>query len=146
MKQAVSRSTAGYEEGADQYVTPDDRGDVAAARKLIADAGVDRTLSLRLAYSPDPVWFPLAAQAVQASLARAGIDVELVQLTSGDLYGRLLTNPETARRGEWDLAMVVLDSRLVWCEQRALGHPATVRRPSPGCEFDQLRPLSQWRG
>ena len=87
-------------------VTPDDRGDVAAARKLIADAGVERTPSLRLAYSPDPVWFPLAAQAVQASLARAGIDVELVQPTSGDLYGRLLTNPETARRGEWDLAMV----------------------------------------
>ena len=45
-------------------------------------------------------------QAIQASLARAGIDVHLFQATVGDLYGRLLPDPENAERGEWDLALI----------------------------------------
>jgi ABC-type transport system substrate-binding protein len=45
------------------------------------------------------------AQALQASLGRAGIDIEMLPTTFSDFYGRLLANPENARRGEWDLAL-----------------------------------------
>jgi peptide/nickel transport system substrate-binding protein len=104
LRQATVSSAAGYRRGADQYVTPDDRGDPAAARTLLAESGYPAGISLRLAYS---TWagYPLAAQALQASLKRAGFDVHLLPFTTADFFGRILTNPENARRGEWDLAL-----------------------------------------
>ena len=42
---------------------------------------------------------------MQASLRRAGIDVQLFPFTAGDLWGRLLANTQNAQRGEWDIAM-----------------------------------------
>jgi peptide/nickel transport system substrate-binding protein len=60
-------------------------------------------MSLRLAY-PAASWVPLAVQALQACLGRAGIDIQLMPYTPDDLYGRFLSNPENALRGEWDLA------------------------------------------
>jgi ABC-type transport system substrate-binding protein len=104
LRQAVVSSAAGFRKGADHDLTPGDRGDPAAARTLLARAGYSQGLSLRLAY-PILAGYPLVAQSVQANLARAGIDILLVPLNANDLYGRLLPNPENARRGEWDLAL-----------------------------------------
>jgi ABC-type transport system substrate-binding protein len=104
LRQAVVSSAAGYRRGADHYLTPGDRGDPALARTLLAEAGCPAGISLRLAYPRDS-WFPLAAQALQASLKRAGFDVHLVPSTGADFWGRLLSNPENARSGEWDLAL-----------------------------------------
>jgi ABC-type transport system substrate-binding protein len=104
LRQAVISSAAGFRKGADHDLTPGDRGDPAAARTLLARAGYSQGLSLRLAY-PIIAGYPLVAQSVQASLARAGIDILLVPLNSNDLYSRLLPNPENAKRGEWDLAL-----------------------------------------
>ena len=104
LRQAVLSGVAGYRGGGEQYVTPDDRGDPAAARRLLAEAGFPAGLSLRLGY-PIISSLPLAAQALQASLARAGFQVHLQPYTQADFWGRLLVNPENARRGEWDLAL-----------------------------------------
>lgn len=103
LRQAVPSSVSGYREGADQYVTPGDRGNPAEARALLAAAGYPNGLSLRLAYinTRDK----LLAQALQASLARAGITAALAPMTEGDFYGRLLAYTENAKRGEWDLAL-----------------------------------------
>jgi ABC-type transport system substrate-binding protein len=103
LRRAVSSSVSGYQEGADQYVTPQDRGNPAEARALLAAAGYPNGISLRLAYE-NGGRTSLLAQSLQAGLARAGIIVELTPMTLGDLYGRLLAYPENARRGEWDIA------------------------------------------
>jgi ABC-type transport system substrate-binding protein len=104
LRQAVPSSVAGFRKGADHDLTPGDRGDPVAARTLLARAGYSQGLSLRLAY-PILTGYPLVAQSVQASLARAGIDILLVPLNTNDLFSRLLPNPENAKRGEWDLAL-----------------------------------------
>jgi ABC-type transport system substrate-binding protein len=101
--QAVPSSVAGFRAGADRYVTPNDRGDPAAARRLLAEAGYPNGISLRIAFPTDST-FPIEVQSAQASLRRAGFDTELFPYASGDLWGRLLPNAQNARRGEWDLA------------------------------------------
>jgi len=102
--QAVPSSWTGFVPGADPDATPDDRGDPEAARQLLAQAGHPDGLAFTLAY---PLYgsFPVAAQVLQASLSRVGIDVTLLPLTTGDLYGRLLGDIGHARRGEWDLTV-----------------------------------------
>jgi len=103
-RQAVPNTTSGFKEGADQFVTPNDRGDPERTRQLLADAGYPNGLSLKLVYAIDSQ-DPMDAQAVQASFKRAGIQVELIPFTTGDFYSRLLPNPENARRGAWDIAI-----------------------------------------
>jgi peptide/nickel transport system substrate-binding protein len=101
--QAVSSATAGFRSGADRHMTPGDRGDPDAARRLLAEAGFPNGIRLRLAY-PSGGTYPIEVQSVQASLRRAGIDVELFPYSFADLWGRLLINSQNARRGEWDIA------------------------------------------
>jgi len=104
LNQAVPSSGAGYRAAADHTAPPQDHGDPAAAGRLLAEAGYPNGISLTLVY---PVFssLPIAAQSLQASLKRAGIALRLVPSTRGDFWGRLLPNPENARRGEWDLAI-----------------------------------------
>ena len=104
LNQAVPSSGAGYRVRGDQAATPQDHGDPGGAARLLSEAGYPNGLSLTLAY---PVYasLPIAAQSLQASLKRAGIALRLVPSTQGDFWGRLLPNPENARRGEWDLAI-----------------------------------------
>ncbi len=103
LRQAVPSSVSGYRKGADQYSTSGDRGNPAESRTLLAKAGYPNGISLRLAFI-DPVQ-KLFAQSLQASLARAGITVDLVPTTQADFYGRLLASTNNAQRGEWDLAL-----------------------------------------
>jgi ABC-type transport system substrate-binding protein len=105
LRQAVFSSVTGFRKGADRDLTPGDRGDPAAVRTLLARAGYAKGLSLRLAY-PINAMYPLVAQSLQSSLKRAGIELQLVPLNLNDFYGRLVSNPENAKRGEWDLALV----------------------------------------
>ena len=104
LRQAVFSSVSGFRPGADHHVTPDDQGDPAAARRLLAEAGFPDGIRLRLGFSRSAT-YPIEAQAVQASLRRAGIDAELLPFTVADFWGRLLPNAQNARRGEWDVAL-----------------------------------------
>jgi peptide/nickel transport system substrate-binding protein len=101
--QAVSSATAGFRSGSDRHVTPGDRGEPEAARRLLAEAGFPNGIRLRLAYATSGT-YPIEVQSVQASLRRAGIDVELFPYSNADFWGRLLINTQNARRGEWDIA------------------------------------------
>lgn len=103
--QPVMPGLSGNLPGADRWVTPADEGDPAAARRLLAEAGHAAGIRLRLAHENTGVW-TRRAQAVQASLARAGFEIELVPYSGGDFYGRLIANATFARRGEWELAYV----------------------------------------
>jgi ABC-type transport system substrate-binding protein len=105
LRQAAPSCASGYRNGADQFVTPGDRGNPAEARAMLAAAGYPNGISLRFVHAAT-AGASLQAQALQASLGRAGIMVDLVPTTGSDLFGRLLGNPENARRGEWDLALV----------------------------------------
>ncbi len=102
--QGVLSSVSGFRDGADHRLAKDDSGDPQGARKLLAAAGYPEGLSLRMAYSRSAT-YPIEAQALQASLARAGINVSLTPYPASDLFGRLLPNSQNARRGEWDLAL-----------------------------------------
>src|SRR5262245_47879804 len=103
-RQAIASSVTGYRPDADQFVTPMDKGDPAKARELLSGAGYADRLSLKLAYMQTNT-YALIAQTVQESFRRAGIDVQLNSYTAADFYGRLLENPQNARRGVWDLAL-----------------------------------------
>ena len=105
LNQAVASTVAGFRPGADRFVTPDDRGDPAAARRLLARAGYPDGLRLRLAYQANGI-YPIEVQSLQASLGRAGFDVELKPYSGADFWGRLMPDLESARRGEWDLGLV----------------------------------------
>jgi peptide/nickel transport system substrate-binding protein len=102
LRQAVPSIVSGYRNGADQYATPGDRGNPVEARALLAAAGYPDGISLRMAHMTVN---SISAQALQAGLGRAGINVELIPTAASDFYGRLLSNPENARRGVWDLAL-----------------------------------------
>ncbi len=104
LHQAVLSSVSGFRAGADHRLAKDDAGDPQGARKLLTDAGYPDGLSLRMAYARSST-YPIEAQALQASLARAGINVTLTSYPASDLWGRLLPNSQNARRGEWDLAL-----------------------------------------
>jgi len=102
--QSVQSTVSGHRPGADHYKTPNDQGDPEAARALLTQAGFPDGLPLRLAFSRAST-FPIEAQSVQASLRRAGFDVQLFAYSSSDLYGRLLPNAQNAERGEWDISL-----------------------------------------
>jgi ABC-type transport system substrate-binding protein len=105
LRQPAASSVTGFVADRDFYKTPDDRGDPVAARRLLAQGGFDPRRVLRLAYALDGAT-PVMAQVLQASLERAGIEVELLPVALGDYYGRLLSDNANARRGAWDLAIV----------------------------------------
>jgi ABC-type transport system substrate-binding protein len=104
LNQAVPSSGAGFRPGGDQLQTPRDHGDPELSARLLAEAGYPHGLQLTLAY---PIFssLPIAAQSLQASLKRAGIVLRLVPFTQGDYWGRVMPNPENARRGQWDLGL-----------------------------------------
>jgi peptide/nickel transport system substrate-binding protein len=102
--QAVLSSASGYEPGIDETLGSQEHGDPATARTLLAEAGYPQGIALRLGFQISGS-YPLMAQVLQGSLARAGVAVELVPLTTSDFYARLLADAGNARRGEWDLAV-----------------------------------------
>jgi peptide/nickel transport system substrate-binding protein len=102
--QAVQTSVSGFRPGADHFRTANDQGDPTTARRLLTEAGFPNGIKLRCAYATNGT-YPIEAQSLQASLRRAGIDLQLFPFSAGDLWGRLLANTQNARRGEWDIAL-----------------------------------------
>jgi len=103
-RQAVMKGVSGFQPGEDSFVTKGDRGDPERAKALLAEAGYPNGISLNLAYAVLSE-FPMHAQTLQSSLERAGIHVRLTPYTSGDFWSRVLTDPDNARRGIWDIAL-----------------------------------------
>lgn len=102
--QVITSGSAGYEPF-DLYPSPGNQGDPTKAKALLTKAGYGSGLTLKLAYDdvdPDPQ----IAEVIQASLAKAGITVELHQIPQDTLYGSDLVTPSLAKQGLWDLALV----------------------------------------
>jgi ABC-type transport system substrate-binding protein len=102
--QVITPGSVGYRPF-DLYPTPGSQGAPAKARQLLAKAGYGKGLTLKLYYdSDDPD--PRMAEAVQSSLSRAGIVVQLHEEPVASLYGTYLVTPSDAKRGVWDMALV----------------------------------------
>lgn len=103
--QCVPESCCGHRKEGDRLVTPGGRGDPQEARRLLALAGFPNGISLKLVHSTN-YSSATVAQSLQASMARAGIRLQLMPYVIPDLYGRLLPDKTHALHGEWDLALV----------------------------------------
>ncbi|GAA2180322.1 ABC transporter substrate-binding protein [Brooklawnia cerclae] len=94
----------GYEEF-DPYPSTDSAGDPEKAKELLAEAGYPDGLTLKMPYRTQNAE-PAIAQTIQASLAKAGITVELIPVTPADYYSKFMTNRENTASGAWDIAPV----------------------------------------
>ena len=84
------------------YPTPDGKGDPEKAKALLAEAGYPDGLKLKMPFRSAGV-DPAVAQTIQASLKKAGFDVELNPVPPADFYARLITNFSNAQTGVWDI-------------------------------------------
>jgi peptide/nickel transport system substrate-binding protein len=100
--QFVLPGSVGYIENYNPYPNQNGKGDAAKAKALLKKAGYPNGLAVKLIYqTTDPS--PRIAQAIQASLKPAGFNVKLVPATQSDFYGKYMLNPDTAKRGVWDI-------------------------------------------
>lgn len=89
----------------DLYPSPDSKGDPDKAKALLAEAGFPDGITLKMPYRNKDLEVA-TAQTLQASLARAGITIELIPVTAADYYSKFMTNQANTRDGVWDIAPV----------------------------------------
>jgi peptide/nickel transport system substrate-binding protein len=86
------------------YATPGGRGDPELARQLLAEAGYPDGLALKLVFRNRDI-HPETAETIRASMARAGIRIELVGVSINELFSDYFGSSEMVRAGAWDLAL-----------------------------------------
>ncbi len=89
----------------DPYKTPDDKGDTAKAKKLLAEAGYPNGLTLKMPYRND-AQYPNITAVIQQDLAKAGVTLELQSMSRNSFYQQYLQNPDATKNGTWDIAPV----------------------------------------
>ncbi|MBN9236457.1 MULTISPECIES: ABC transporter substrate-binding protein [Phyllobacteriaceae] len=89
----------------DLYPSQDSKGDPEKAKKLLAEAGFPNGITLKMPYRNKDMEATTAAT-IQASVARAGIKLELSPVTAADYYSKFMTNPINTKEGKWDIAPV----------------------------------------
>lgn len=94
----------GYHEF-DLYPSPEAKGDPEKARALLAEAGFPDGITLKMPYRNQNNE-PAIAQTIQASMAKAGITLELTPVAPADYYSKFMTNPINTQEGTWDIAPV----------------------------------------
>jgi ABC-type transport system substrate-binding protein len=86
------------------YPTPNDKGDPAKTKSLLAAAGYPNGLTLTMIYRSTGNG-PKETESYQANLAAAGVTLKLVPIANGaTFYTQYLQNPDATKRGVWDLA------------------------------------------
>ncbi|MGA7911591.1 MAG: ABC transporter substrate-binding protein [Candidatus Dormiibacterota bacterium] len=94
---------AGYQ-AFNLYPTPNDKGDPAKTKSLLAAAGYPNGLTLTMIYRSTGNG-PKETESYQANLAAAGVTLKLVPIANGaTFYTQYLQNPDATKRGVWDLA------------------------------------------
>ncbi|MGQ3295762.1 MAG: ABC transporter substrate-binding protein, partial [Shinella sp.] len=89
----------------DLYPSPDAKGDPEKAKALLAEAGFPNGITLKMPYRNKDLEVTTAAT-IQASVARAGITLEMTPVTAADYYSKFMTNPVNTKEGTWDIAPV----------------------------------------
>lgn len=89
----------------DLYPSPESKGDPEKAKALLAEAGFPDGITLKMPYRNKDLEVATAAT-IQASLARAGITLEMTPVTAADYYSKFMTNPVNTKEGTWDIAPV----------------------------------------
>ena len=89
----------------DPYKTEGDKGDIAKAKQLLAEAGYPNGLTLKMPYRNDAA-YPNITEVVQQDLAKAGITLELQSMSRNTFYQQYLQNPDATKSGAWDIAPV----------------------------------------
>lgn len=87
------------------YPSPDSKGDPDKAKALLKEAGFPNGITLKMPFR-NKGNEPAVAQTIQASMARAGITLELTPVTASDYYSKFMTNPVNTKNGTWDIAPV----------------------------------------
>ncbi len=85
------------------YPTPNDRGDPAKARKLLAEAGHADGLTLIAAVREAKLHMNIM-ESVANDLEKCGIKLSFRTYDQAYYYGSLLSDPANARAGLWDIA------------------------------------------
>jgi peptide/nickel transport system substrate-binding protein len=78
--------------------------DAAKAKQMLTDAGVSG-LKLKFLYRPTSETSTKMFQILQQDLGDAGIKLTGVEAQDADFYTKYLQNPDSAKRGEWDLSL-----------------------------------------
>ncbi|MFB9948613.1 ABC transporter substrate-binding protein [Rhizobium puerariae] len=94
----------GYHEF-DPYPSEGAKGDPAKAKALLAEAGFPNGIKFKMPYRNQNAE-PAIAQTIQASLKKAGIEIELIPVAPSDYYSKFMTNPRNTKEGSWDIAPV----------------------------------------
>ncbi len=100
---AVAPGNVGYQADFNPYPTPNDAGDPAKCKQMLAQAGYPNGLTLKFPYRTNSN-HPKNAQSIQANLQACGITVQMTPDTNGDFYGKTLVTPADAKAGKWDIA------------------------------------------
>lgn len=87
------------------YPSTDAKGDPEKAKALLAEAGFPNGITLKMPFRNKGLE-PAVAQTIQASMARAGIALELTPVAPSDYYSKFMTNPINTKEGTWDIAPV----------------------------------------
>lgn len=89
----------------DLYPSPDAKGDPEKAKALLAEAGYPNGITLKMPFRNQNDE-PAIAQIIQASVAKAGITLELTPVAPADYYSKFMTNQANTKDGTWDIAPV----------------------------------------
>jgi peptide/nickel transport system substrate-binding protein len=99
----LSPPITGYEKF-DLYPTPDNAGDPAKAKQLLADAGFPNGITLTYLFR-NRGKAPAIAATMQAEMKKAGVTLKLKQVNPADFYTQHLSHIPAIKSGDWDVAV-----------------------------------------
>jgi peptide/nickel transport system substrate-binding protein len=105
LNQVIPPGSVGYIPGYDPYPTPQNHGDPARSKALLAKAGYSPgQITLKLLYLTNSV-YPQAAMQDQVALKNAGFNVQLVPIPMATTFDtQYLGSPIASKAGTWDIA------------------------------------------